>query len=347
MRNPVVLFSAIVFFVAGTTAVAEPKAFTVKAAGFDDYEGDLLEVGYPDPRRDGGFEVLDLAFVENGHATVVVEPAEPFSEPLGVTFRLLAGERSGLFGQGIVEPGATIEVRPAADGETLSVAGGTYNALVFPHSLRAESPVETRDRLRDIYLNGAEAHARMLALQAAWLDGEDEDQARVLAELRNELGDTLAIQLMDARAAERKKEIARAMKDFLAKTLDGEEIRLTDVLQQNRYTLVEFWASWCGPCIAEIPYLKAAYDKYRDQGFEIVAVNLDTDREEWRFASEDEYDINWINVSDEQAFNSPIARLYRVKGIPSNYLVAPDGKRVASHLRGDELDRKLSSLFAD
>lgn len=344
MRSPVVLFSAMVFFVAGATAVAEPKAFTVKAAGFDDYEGDLLEVGYPDPRRDGGFEVLDLAFVENGHATVVVEP---LSEPLGVTFRLLAGERSDLSGQGIVEPGATIEVRPAADGETLSVAGGTYNALVFPHSLRAESPVETRDRLRDIYLDGAEAHARMLALQAAWLDGEDEDQARVLTELRSELGDTLAIQLMDARAAEREQEIARAMRDFLAKTLDGEEIRLTDVLRQNRYTLVEFWASWCGPCIAEIPYLKAAYDKYRAQGFEIVAVNLDTDREEWRFASEDEYDINWINVSDEQAFDSPIARLYRVQGIPANYLVAPDGKRVASHLRGDELDRKLSSLFTD
>ena len=150
---------------------------------------------------------------------------------------------------------------------------------------------------------------------------------------------------MHALRARRIEEIARARKYFSALTLDGEEVRLEDVLKENRYTLVEFWASWCGPCIAEIPYLKSAYANFRDRGFEILSVNLDEDSEAWKTASVDEYDIPWINVCDGEAFDSTIAKLYRVKGIPASFLIASDGRRIARHLRGESLERKLAELL--
>ena len=134
---------------------------------------------------------------------------------------------------------------------------------------------------------------------------------------------------------------AKAIRDFTAFNLAGEEVRLRDVLRENKYTLVEFWASWCGPCIAEIPHLQEAYERFRGNGFEILAVNLDDDPENWRVASEEDYDINWLNVSDNQAFGSPVAKLYRVKAIPANFLVSTGGQDGVEAPAGHERVRDL------
>lgn len=322
-------------FLASSVQAAE---MTVMAADLDQHNGELLELGYPDPRVDGDFEVLDLALVENGTATVSADIDDPFVAEV----RLID---EGPSVRAVVEPGARLRLELDESNGNLEIHGGTYNELIFPATAALQSESEIDERLKGIYLGHGDPTVRVLALQAAWLDGDDDEQNAAFAELGGVLGDHRAIDLMTALRDHRREQIARTMKYFAALTLEGEEVRLQDVLKENEYTLVEFWASWCGPCIAEIPYLKAAYAKFRDRGFQILSVNLDEDREAWETASVEKYDIPWLNVCDGEAFDSTIAKLYRVKGIPANYLITSDGKRVARHLRGESLEKKLAELL--
>ncbi len=327
----------------GLGSLCHAAETTITAAGMDEYEGELLEFGYADPRSDGDFEVLDLAFVENGAATVRADIEDPFV----VEVRLLVEEEADAAVRGVVEPAGRFQVATDVRDGTLRFTGGNYNGLIFPGSAASESELETDERLRQIYLGHDDPTARLLALQAAWLEGDDDEQNAAFEELRGGVADYRAVDVMDALRTHRAEEIARAMKYFAALTLDGEEVRLEDVLKENRYTLVEFWASWCGPCIAEIPHLKSAYANFRDKGFEILSVNLDEDPEAWKTASVDDYDIPWLNVCDGEAFDSTIAKLYRVRGIPASFLIASDGRRVARHLRGESLERKLAELLPE
>ena len=135
------------------------------------------------------------------------------------------------------------------------------------------------------------------------------------------------------------------IKDFEAKDLQGETFHLANVLKQNKYVLVEFWASWCGPCRAEIPHMKKAYSHYKDKGFEIVSFTLDHNKEKWEEASNEDQ-IPWINTGDLLAQTSPVVKLYGVTGVPANYLVeATSGKIIAMDLRGEKLDHKLEELL--
>ena len=313
---------------------------TVTATGLDQHNGELLELGYPDPRIEGDFEVLDLAFIENGTATIRTDIEDPF-----VAHVRLVDDDDESFARGVVEPGAQHQVAAGDSHGDLRLSGGTYNELIFPTPTAPQTDSEIDEHLKAIYLNHGDSTARVLALQAAWLEGDDDEQNATFAELSGEFDTYRAVDLMTALRDHRTEQIAKTMKYFSALTLDGEEVRLEDVLKENEYTLVEFWASWCGPCIAEIPYLKDAYAKYRDKGFEILSVNLDENPDAWETASVDQYDIPWLNVCDGEAFDSTIAKLYRVRGIPANYLITSDGKRVARHLRGESLERKLAELL--
>jgi len=139
--------------------------------------------------------------------------------------------------------------------------------------------------------------------------------------------------------------IGTEIRDFGAVSLDGEPFRLTEVLDDNEYVLVEFWASWCGPCRAEIPHMKEAYEKYHGMGFEIVSVSLDEEHEDWQEASIEEQ-IPWIDVGDQQGFESESAKLYGVMGIPANYLArGGSGEIVGTNLRQRKLDDKLAELY--
>ncbi|MCY3623274.1 MAG: TlpA disulfide reductase family protein [Gammaproteobacteria bacterium] len=141
--------------------------------------------------------------------------------------------------------------------------------------------------------------------------------------------------------------IGTAIRDFGAVSLDGEPFRLTEVLDDNEYVLVEFWSSWCGPCRAEIPHMKEAYEKYRGQGFEIVSVSLDEEHEDWQEASVEEQ-IPWVDVGDHEGFESESAKLYGVMGIPANYLAkGGSGEIVGTHLRQRKLDEKLAELYGE
>ncbi len=133
-------------------------------------------------------------------------------------------------------------------------------------------------------------------------------------------------------------------KDFSLPSQDGKEIALSDVVKENKYTLLDFWASWCGPCMHEVPYLKAAYDDYKDKGFEIFAVSYDDDAVAWKSAVK-RNGMGWIQVSSLKGWDCPTQAMYGVRSIPRNLLIDSEGTIVAENLRGEALAAKLKELL--
>lgn len=113
---------------------------------------------------------------------------------------------------------------------------------------------------------------------------------------------------------------------------------------EGSYILVEFWASWCGPCRIENPNLVSLFDQYKNKNFIIFGVSLDTEHTNWQNAIEDDM-LNWPNVSDLEGWNSESVDLYNVQFTPSNHLVNPDGIIIATNLKGSDLADKLSELL--
>ena len=133
--------------------------------------------------------------------------------------------------------------------------------------------------------------------------------------------------------------------DFTGETLDGEVVRTADLRSKNRYLLVEFWASWCGPCRMEIPHMKQAHARFRDKGFEIVSFTVDEEREDWVEASQEE-ELPWHDLGMGWEAEAPLAYNARKEGLPNNYLVDSRTQTiVAKDLRRHKLDEKLEELL--
>lgn len=135
--------------------------------------------------------------------------------------------------------------------------------------------------------------------------------------------------------------------DVVQPDVNGNDISLKSVIEnpKNRYVLLDFWASWCGPCMGEMPYLTKAYAKYHKLGFEIFGVSLDSKADKWREAI-DKVSMKWINVSKIEGFDVQAAYDYAVNAIPSNFLIdCKTGEIIAVSLRGEEVEAKLKELL--
>ena len=138
--------------------------------------------------------------------------------------------------------------------------------------------------------------------------------------------------------------VGKQFKDFEMADVDGNMRKLSEFIAVNEVTLVDFWASWCGPCRAEMPAVKAAYEAYKNKGFGIVGVSLDNNKEAWVGASAN-LGIEWPQISDLQGWNCAGAKLYGVNSIPATVLVAKDGTILAKNLRGEAIQEKLAELL--
>lgn len=130
--------------------------------------------------------------------------------------------------------------------------------------------------------------------------------------------------------------------NFTQKDVDGKPVSLSDY--KGKYVLVEFWASWCAPCRAESPNLLKQYAAYKDKGFEILGVSVDSDKAKWLDAIKKD-GLTWTQVSDLKGWESDARKVYGISGVPANFLVSPDGKIVGAHLTGEKLNQKLAKIF--
>ncbi len=141
-----------------------------------------------------------------------------------------------------------------------------------------------------------------------------------------------------------KTSIGATAMDFTQNDTLGKPVSLSAF--RGKYVLVDFWASWCGPCRAENPTVVSAYAKYHPKGFDIVSVSLDRpgDKDKWLNAIHAD-GLGWTHVSDLQFWKNAVAVEYGVGSIPQNFLIDPQGKIVAKGLRGDDLEKKLSEIY--
>ena len=202
------------------------------------------------------------------------------------------------------------------------------------------------DLLHDVTSNAEDPIDVLLALELGAFRGQEEGLS-----IYDRLAKSLDKDLVSRRVVHARNEaamyIARAVKDkslevgkkapdFTLQNFEGEEISLSDILDEKEFVLVDFWASWCGPCIATFPALKDLYASYGEHGFEIVSVSIDDTREMWSYSTE-EYELPWINLGELKGFEGEMVTSYGVNFVPKGYLLDSEGQIVQKDLSTDQL----------
>ena len=132
--------------------------------------------------------------------------------------------------------------------------------------------------------------------------------------------------------------------DFTQETPEGDLLSLSELVGKSKLLLVDFWASWCGPCRAENPNVVEVYNKYHEKGFDVLGVSLDMQKDSWIKAIQDD-GLIWHNISDLKYWNNEAAKSYGISSIPSNLLLDENGIIIAKNLRGEDLRNKVEDIL--
>ena len=130
------------------------------------------------------------------------------------------------------------------------------------------------------------------------------------------------------------------------KNMNDEDVRLSQWAGKGQYVMIDVWASWCGPCRQEMPNVVANYEKYHQKGFEIVGVSFDQRKDAW-VAAVQQMGMNWPQMSDLKGWKCTASEAYGISSIPASVLLDPQGKIVATNLRGKALGEKLKEIYGE
>ncbi len=354
--------------------------WTFNGKGFDAFNGMDFSITYLSITDVGGYEETEKIKVENGQFTL----SGNVKTPLPAVWQIFDGEEIKGKGSLILEPGTfpiqynedgSFEVQDCTYNYYVFNAWKTWQGYKDALKKLREFKVVMGDtvsrkeyfalsqevnKIKDDYLfytfsENPDPLVKALVCMEGLLfydqEGETTGSERMVL-LKEKLPDNPVVKTMEYYVERNKKLTAmresvaegKVVKDFTANDHNGKEFKLSKVLKKNNYVLVEFWASWCGPCRGAMPHLKEAYEKYKDQGFEIVSFSIDHKQAAWDKAYIEE-EIPWIDVSDLLARKSPVAEMYGVTGVPASYLVNKKGEILGAEMRGDKLDEKLKEVF--
>lgn len=166
---------------------------------------------------------------------------------------------------------------------------------------------------------------------------DNDTRYELISQLPDKLRQRPAIQhILKAIEAAAKTATGNTIKDFSQPSLDGTSISLMDEVRKNRITIIDFWASWCGPCRQEMPLMVDLYANYKDRGLGIVGISLDENHESWQSAVI-KLQMTWPQMSDLKGWNNDIAKYFNITSIPHTILVDAQGKILQRDIRGEEL----------
>ena len=174
---------------------------------------------------------------------------------------------------------------------------------------------------------------------------DHETRMRLIDKMPQQMQQRPAIQKMKAELKQAAQSAeGMTIKDFRQQSLDGSQLSLLDEVAKNKVTIIDFWASWCGPCRQEMPFMLELYGKYKDKGLGIVGISLDEDIDAWKAATQ-QLNIPWPQMSDLKGWENAAAQQFSVTSIPHTVVVDQQGKILKRGLRGQHLEEFVSEVL--
>lgn len=359
-----------VFLLFATAIYAQQKDYTVEGTIHNSYDGKLVYLQILNEKRNGLLDV-DSTIVKNGQFTFKGHDASDAAIRF-ITTATPMTYQPALF----VPQQGTINV---SIGDTV-VVGGTYlnnNYQKFvdnQYHLNQKIQKEITAYSEKKYPQTAADYEESVQLVKPIVEEMAKARFEFAQEnIESELGEYIALtsfemlppgrilelvsqmrpefrnssfgkEVLDYYTAENIIEPGNKYKDLELADPLGNAVKLSDYVGKHKVVLVDFWASWCGPCIKEMPIIVEAYEKYKSKGLEIVGLSLDSNQQAWLRAI-DRFGITWPQMSDLKGWESNIASVYGIKSIPMTLLLDENGTIIASQLRGDDLIKKIGELL--